>query len=78
MRRSLASRWQGDNTRECRQAFTPDDGLLRCLDGPATEVAVFNERFAVAVLLVVRQGGVKLRQRAPAVAVHDALVIQQP
>ena len=56
----------------------PDDGLLRCLDWPATEVAILNERFAVAVLLVVRLGSVKLCQRVPAAAVHDALVIQQP
>ncbi len=78
MRRRLASRQQGDNTQECRQGVHARRRSASLPRSVATEVAILNERFAVAVLLVVRQGGVKLCQRAPAVAVHDALVIQQP
>jgi hypothetical protein len=56
----------------------PITRLLRCLYWPAGAVAILNERFAVAVLFVVRRLGVKLRQLAAAVVAHNALVIQQP
>jgi hypothetical protein len=52
--------------------------LLRRLDWPAGAVAVLNERFAAAVLLVVQRLGVKLRPLAGAVVAHNTLVIQRP